>query len=158
MRGRLIFPFHVHIARLDTLATGIDPDFREPRKLPPASGQGTGVTNRVELATIIVPMQIEPGEFMKLQMFFNGNSPDSKLVAVAHFSWLERNDLVDATGNAKIQIGDRLVDIYDRGGNRVMHIRDPLFVTQVQPTGFGIGRSRNLLVVYFEARSAGATS
>ena len=75
-----------------------------------------------------------------------------------HFRDLERLGLVDPrTGDALICPNDRLEGLYDLEGQLIQRIRTPpgLYVTQAQPRGFGLSRSRplrNLLLVTFEAR------
>ena len=170
MRGRLIFPFLVEIAQLDTLATknldpdgagaltsAVDADFKEPLAVG-AGGAGPGTPARQEKALIRVPCQIEQAEWLKLQQFFSGDSPETKIVCVAHFSWLEDNGYVDADGNCTIRIGDRMTAIYDEDGNVQATIKDPVYVTQVQPGSFGLGRKRNLCFIYFDCRNAGIPS
>jgi hypothetical protein len=66
--------------------------------------------------------------------------------------------LVDpATGDALLRVNDRLVAIRDLGGALVQAVRTPpgLYATEVQPTSFGLGLSRNLLLVTFEERELG---
>lgn len=167
MRGRLVFPFLVEVVQLDTLTTSIDPDgagpltsgydvdFKEPVRLPPGTGAGPGASALRYKTPVQIPAQIEQGEWLKLKAFFNGDSPDTKIVCVMHFPWLEDNGYVDDEGNAMIRIGDRMTAIYDEDGVVQATIKDPVFVTQVQPGSFGLGRKRNLLFVYFDCRSAG---
>ena len=165
MRGRLIFPFTVRVAQLDThqmaqdpddagdLTSGYDEDFAEPVTIQAASG-GPGEEHRVE-DIVEMKAQIEPAAFGRLEMFFSGASNDSRFVCVAHFRSLEQANLIDADGNAKIHISDRLVDVYDYKSNLVMTPRKPLYVVEARPEGFGIGMRRNLLFVAFQARKTG---
>jgi len=168
-RGRLIFPFRVDLAQLDTEATQADPDgagpllsgyddeFREPVIVPPTAGSARGVSARAE--TIIrCPVQIEDDDMEKLQMFASGNSPESPVTLVFHFKELERNGFVDAvSGEALIRVNDRLHAIYTRRDVLVQMVRNPpgLFCTEAKPRSFGLSTqssSRNLLVCKFEAR------
>jgi hypothetical protein len=74
---------------------------------------------------------------------------------VFHFRDLERTGLVDAaTGEARLRINDRLVAIHTLHGELVQAIRTPpgLYATEVQPQSFGLGLSRNLLLVTFDER------
>ena len=69
---------------------------------------------------------------------------------------LESLGLVDvATGSLRIGLNDRLRAIFDRQGRAVFAAPDPpgLFVTEVRPAGFGLGGRRNLVFVFFDARS-----
>jgi hypothetical protein len=67
--------------------------------------------------------------------------------------------LVDAaTGEALLRINDRLAAIHRIDGALVQTVRTPpgLYATEVQPQSFGIGLSRNLLLVTFEERERAA--
>lgn len=164
MRGRLINPFVAEIARLDTVATaadpdgpgplstGYDPDFKETVLLSTA---GARVDARREMTPIRVPCQVEIGTLQAMQQLAAGNSPNSRIVLVFHFQDLERLDLVDSvSGEARLRVNDRLVAIRSFRGDLVQAVRTPpgLFATEVQPQSFGLGLSRNLLLVTFEER------
>lgn len=170
MRGRLIFPFIVELAQLDTQATEADPDgagpltsgydetFREPLMVLADPDDQTGESTRVE-SVISFPAQIEPNMFEKLEMLAGGVSPMSRFGIVAHYSDLEDLDLVDvSTGQPKIRVNDRLHRILDCDGNLVEVIPEVpgLYVTQVQSRGFGFVNTRNLLLVTFEERKLSA--
>lgn len=167
MRGRLILPFFAELYRLDTAATaadpdaegpltsGVDPDFREPIKLPPAGGEGPGRTNRVEREAVRLPCQVEVGTAEKRQMFFSGNSPDTRLILVFHMKDLERLGFVDAYGRVGIHNEDRLGAIYDKRGVLVRAFAPPLYASQVEPAEYGLGSRQNLLVAYFDERETG---
>jgi hypothetical protein len=171
MRGRLIFPFRVRIAPIDTVAMAADPDgagpltegydpiFREPVKLPPVSGAGPGTTNRKEKTEVDLLAQIEPIFMDRLTMHVSGNVPDGKIQLIFHFRDLEGSSYVDVNGEPLIRVGDRLVAIYTTGGVLVQTIRPPLYVTEVRPIGFGLnllGPSyRNLLLVVLDTRDTG---
>lgn len=171
MRGRLIFPFLAEIAPIDTaamaedpdgagpLTTGYDLDYREPVKLPSATGEGGGVTNRQEKATFRIPVQVEPQTFDQLAMLAAGNSPNARFQLVAHFRDLENAGLVDSSGIASIRINDRLAAIYTMQEVLVQDLTaSPLYVTEVRPIGFGLdaGHSqRNLLLLVLEDRETG---
>lgn len=169
MRGRLINPFLAELAQLDTeataadpdaagpLASGYDPDFRETVIVPAATGRG--VDARKEKAPLRIPCQVEVGAFEALQQLAAGNSPNSRLTLVFHFEDLERMGIVDpSTGDALVRVNDRLVAIRDLAGSLVQAVRTPpgLYATEVQPQSFGLGLSRNLLLVTFEERELGA--
>lgn len=168
MRGRLINPFLAEIARLDTVATaadpdatgpavsGYDPDFKETLVFGTAS---TRVDARKEMTPIRVRCQVEVGSLEVLQQLAAGNSPNSRVTLVFHFQDLERMGLVDvATGEPRIRINDRLVAIHTLSGQLIQAIRTPpgLYATEVQPQSFGLGLSRNLLLVTFDEREVAA--
>lgn len=160
MRGRLIFAFEAELAPLSTTATaaasGYDSDFKEPKRLAPAAGQGAGTSAREESAAVFVPVQVEEGAFEKLQQFFSGNAPGMRLALVAHFAWLEEHGLVDpATGNPMLPVGTRLVAIRDKDGQLATTMRVPLYLTEALPGSYGLGRKRNLCILTFEPRDKG---
>jgi len=173
-RGRLIFPFMVDIAQLDTAATAADPDvggplvsgydpiFREPVIVPPGSGSGRGQVVRVETLVQLFA-QIEPASEDTLSMQATGRSPDSRTTLIFHFEDLERVGMVDlATGRPLLRgPGDRLVAVRHPTTGALIHsYPNPpgMYATEVQSRGFGLGPDRNLLLVVFESRdvSAGA--
>lgn len=167
MRGRLIHAFLAEIARLDTVATaadpdgagplttGYDPDFKETVVLEDA---GVRRDARREMAPILVRCQVEVGAFEALQQLASGTSPSSQVTLVFHFRDLERMGLVDpASGDSLLRVNDRLVAIRDLAGALVQAVRSRpgLYATEVQPQSFGLGRSRNLLLVTFQERDLG---
>lgn len=166
MRGRLINAFVVSIAPIDTaaiagdpdaggpLTSGYDKDFREPVV---RTVGGVRTTGRKEKTPIDVRCQIEPAVWDALTQIAGGNMPNAQLVLAVHFRDLEAAGMIDANGDATIRVNDRLVAIKDELGNVLQTILDPhgLYVTQAMPTSFGLGRSRNLLIVTFEDREHG---
>lgn len=168
MRGRLINAFVAEIAQQDTVATaadpdgagaftsGYDPDFKEPVRLPPAAGAGAGTQVRVDV-TRRVPCQIEMVTYDSLNQAANGNDANAALNLVLHFQTLERlGFIVKETGESIFRVTDKLVAIYSKCGALIQTMRPPLYCTQVQPSSFGIGFSRNLLILTFENREQGA--
>lgn len=172
MRGRLINPFEVELAQLDTaalrdedpdgsagpLTSGYDDDFREPVVIlrDEVADDTTGIPVRRE-NLIRVPAQIEPRAMAQLQQLLAGASPNAAIELIFHFRDLEELCLVDPdSGEAFIRNNDRLCAIYDCEGELVQEIQNPpgLYATQVRPN-FGIGRSRNLLIATFEEREQG---
>lgn len=165
MRGRLINPFLAELVQLDTVATGADPDgpgllhsgydtdFKETVVLgSPGPGR---IDARKEKPSLRVPCQVEISTFEALEQLAAGNTPNSRVVLVFHFRDLERMALVDlASGDALLRVNDRLAAIYTLGGKIVQAVRTPpgLYATEVQPQSFGLGLSRNLLLVTFEER------
>lgn len=166
MRGRLINPFLISLAQIDTaaiaadpdsggsLTSGYDKDFREPVV---RTVGGVRTAGRKEKTPIDVRCQIEPAVWDALTQVAAGNMPNAQLVLAVHFRDLEAAGMVDANGAATIRVNDRLVSIKDELGNVIQTIPDPpgLFITQVMPTSFGLGRARNLLIVTFEDREHG---
>ena len=175
MRGRLIFAFLADVARLDTAATaadpdgagpltsGYDPDFGESvRVAAEGDGDDDGVPVRREHPPVRIPCQVETKVVDELRALGTGNAPRSRVDLVFHFRDLERLGLVDeATGDALVRPGDRLVALHDRAGALVQAVRTPpgLYVTEARPVGFGLGLARprrNLLLVAFEDRPQAA--
>ncbi|NMC71466.1 MAG: hypothetical protein GYA57_15560 [Myxococcales bacterium] len=110
------------------------------------------------MPAILLPCQVEVGAFETLRQFASGNSPDSRVTLVFHFRDLERMGFVDpGTGDVLLRVNDRLVAIRDLAGALVQAVRTPpgLYATEVQPASFGLGLSRNLLLVTFEERELG---
>lgn len=158
MRGQLICPLQIELARLDTNTTaaggaGYDKDFRT---LVP-SGPG-----RKELPVIRLFAQVEMSKWEGQNQLQAGNQPDSKLTLVFHYRELERKGLVDTAGKAMIRVNDRLVAVYSRNGVIQEEFVRPeaggLYATEVQPAGLGLAGRRNLLVVTFDERPQGLTA
>ena len=170
-RGRLIFPFVVELAQLDTPATAADPDatgplssgydevFREPLKVLQAPADQLGETVRAE-TLIQFRAQIEPEQQERLEAMLSGESPNSRFAVVAHFRDLEKAGLVGPDGRALIRKRDRLTRILTTKGALVEEVPDPpgLYVVEVQSRGFGPSRMRNLLLVVFEEREQSVRS
>ena len=161
MRGRLINPFDIEICRLDTVAIaaapGFDPIWREPTLVSTADGKGA--SGRKEMTSILVPGQFTTdSDFLALQMAANGNLGRIDFKIIFHFSDLEDLGLIEAsTGLALIRAGDRMSAVYaDDGLTLVQAIPNPpgVFVKQADPR-FGLGKSRNLLIVSFASRDQG---
>ncbi len=153
MRGRLIFKFLAEIYRLDTStsATNYDDDFKESVKTDTQC-------IRNKHPPIRIPCQVEDKLFEEMQLLASGHVPRTRVDLVFHFRDLERLELIDDAGQARIRIGDRLSAIYDVTGSLVQQMRSPLYVTEARPIGFGLdllNPSRNLLLVTFEPRASG---
>lgn len=162
-RGRLIFPFNVQLALLNTtavagdpdllgpLTSGYDPDFKEMVKVPAVNSQfGTDPTQET---LVILPAQVEPDAIDVLNSMASGNSPNSAVVMIFHFADLEQLGLVDINGRPSIHVNDRLVAIYTMDGRLVQQMpASPVMnATEITPLGFGLGGERNLLLVNFVA-------
>jgi len=106
VRGRLINPFFIELAQLDTDATAADPDgdagprtsgydedFREPVAIVDSTDTSedatSGFVHRVE-RQLFVPAQIEDRQFNDLQQFFSGANRNAALECVLHFKDLEK--------------------------------------------------------------------
>jgi hypothetical protein len=160
-RGRLIFPFLVDIAQVDTVATaavtdgGYDDVFREPIMVPPVSGSGRGTISREEV-TYTYKCQIEPDTFQALDSMISGKSPNSEITIVMHYKDLELDGLVDSSGKPLLRTGDRMAQIrHYRTGAVIEEIPSSpgLYVVQVRSEGFGLSSlARNLLFVTFKER------
>jgi hypothetical protein len=169
VRGRLIFPFLAELAQLDTAATAADPDgagplaagydpiFRSP--VVRTDGTGARVSSRAEVL-VQLPTSIDDKAQEQLRMMATGNAPGRRLVLTFHFRDLERRGLVDTNGDAKIRVNDRLVRILTRDGQLVQLFGNPpgVFVTELNPLSYGLGRKRNLLDVTLEDREQTATT
>lgn len=169
MRGRLINPFLAEIAQLDTVATDADPDGPGPltsgydddfkETVAYSAGAQPRVDARQEKPLLRIPCQVEVSTLETLEQLGAGASPHSRLTLVFHFEHLEQVGLVDpVTGTARLRVNDRLVAIYSCDGELVHSVRTPpgLYAIEVQPQSFGLGLSRNLLVVTFQERAVAA--
>ena len=163
-RGRLIFPSGVRLAQLDAVGTalrnggkGYDPDFHENALLPSAKG-GPGVLGRAESVTPILPAQVEVARWDQRLQAYTGNLPQGSLILTFHFADLERLGFVGDDGVATIRVDDRLEGIYRlRDETLISRPQVPLYATEPQPNSFGLtGMDRNLLIVSFAPRNAGA--
>jgi hypothetical protein len=164
VRVRLIFPFVVEIAQLDTALTeaattgpGYDDVFREQDV---TIIDGKRVTGRQERAPVRFPAQIEDRTWEALKMFDAGNSPQIGMGIVADVRHLRHKGLVDPeTGRIKLNVNDRLVAIYDKCDRPVSIVRTPpgLFCVEVRPFSYGIGRTLNLVLMLFEDRERSVT-
>lgn len=162
MRGRLIFPHTVRIARIDPEAIeaagpggagGMDDDFREPLLEEEESGRVVPV--RRELAVVELPAQVEPGEFDAFVEVPGGSSPRGDLQLTLHFRDLEAAGLVGDDGGALLRAGDRLVSVVNpRGGE--LRLRVPLYIATTTPDSWGFGGGPNLLVVTLTDRPEGS--
>lgn len=163
-RGRLIYPFVCELHRVDPRAlareTGLDTDFKEPA-LVDRDDDGVPERARAEHAPARIPCQVEPRSGETLRMFGAGSAPRMHLELVFHFSDLERLALIDAEGEPLIRVGDRLGALYTMDGALVWRVPTPpgLYAFELAPLGFGLPHRaprRNLLLVRFEDRAAGA--
>lgn len=161
MRGRLIFPHTVRIARVDpdgidkapAADDGMDADFREPR--PEVSG-GRVVPIRRELAAIDVPAQVEPEVFESLADASAGQAAGARVEIVLHMRDLEDRGLTDVNGRPTLRAGDRITGFYGRDGGLMLAPRVALYVESITPRGWGLGSSRyNLLSVILVERPEG---
>lgn len=162
MRGRLIFPFRVFIARVDPASIadagpggedGFDDDFREPT-LEQVSGREVPV--RRELDSVMLAAQIEPGTFDGMEMLAQGNSPRGDMqISISH-RVIEDAGLVDDNGRATLRAGDRLVKIEGDLTRFSYHVDPPLYIESTTADSWGLGSGRpNLLVVSLTDRPQG---
>ena len=166
MRGRLINPFKVKVARLDTvgsaadpdgagaLVSGFDPVFREPLPKP------GGGNYRKELEPILIPCQIEfDDQYEQLSEQSAGNDTNSKVRIIYHFEDLEGMNLVDATsGQALLRVNDRLMSVHQYDDEALIQTvgsdGNGFFCTEARPVSFGLsGGKRNLLICVYETRN-----
>lgn len=171
-RGRLIFPFLIDIAQLDTAATaadpdgagpatsGYDPDFREPIVVPPVDDSSEpGDAHRVETIVQLLA-QVESDQQNEIVMLLGGRASNSSRTLIFLFEDLEAAGMIEAgTGQPKLRApGDRLAAIRNRHtGELIEEIpREPgWFATEVRSIGFGPWATRDLLLVRFEERASG---
>lgn len=171
MRGRLINPFLVDIAQLDTAATAGDPDgggdltsgyddvFGEVVKVPDADKEG-GASARKEGAIIQLPCQVENDLTAQQAQLLSGNAGEFIFRLVFHFEDLEAGGYVDANGRSTIGLNDRIVAL--RTCPEAELIRTFLvaeggaYITHALDRSYGLsGGARNLLVCYVQEREQG---
>ena len=160
-RGRLLFPYKVTIAQLDTKAIRDDGNYDDIFKAPTleSTSDGIGTINRQERTEIDVPAQVMTETFEALNQLFNGNIPDSEIIITFHFRDLKRLGLVETAtgreGREALKVNDRIVRIKDRWGNGVLEPPNPpgLFITELRPTGFM--EQRNLVCAVLGDREQG---
>jgi hypothetical protein len=138
------------------LESGYDDDFREPVMVAPASGSGLATIRRVEVMTTL-PAQIRQPQNMELQML-TGRSTQLQMQLCFHYEDLEDAGLIDSLGRPMIRApGDRLARVRNPETGDVIEefpAIPGLYATQVRSSGFGLGPTRNLLIVTFEERAA----
>lgn len=159
MRGRLIFPFMAEICRF-TGAPVEDPDFKEPVRFD-QDGDGVGEPPNVELPALRLRCQVDAEAYEALRMAASGETPRQGFDLLFHVSDLQRQGLL-VDGQPLIRPRDRLAGLYDLAGKVVYVVATPpgLYVSQVRPTGFGMGLPNprwNLLRVSFAERSLAAS-
>jgi hypothetical protein len=165
-RGRLIWPFAVTIARLNTSATasntgggavtsGFDHDFREPQVLDGGDG-AEDTSTRTETLIELLPCQIHTakGQFEQMTQMLSGAVFKYNLPLVFHYIDLETRGLVEDDGSPIIKPNDRLVALYRNDGTLIRRFDNPeLFAAQVQDRSWGLsGLQRNLLMINFKER------
>lgn len=151
-RGKLINPFLVDIAQIDTAAMAAGPGFNkllnEPRvSYDPITGARDG-GRREQIVRL--RCQIETDTSERQRQTPGGNAPASAMVLILHFKDLERAGLVDpATNRPTLRVNDRVVQILTLAGAVSQVFPNPpgLYVLEVQPIGFGYGGKVNLLKV-----------
>jgi hypothetical protein len=157
VRGRLLNPFLIELAQLDTEATalvpggGYDDVFNEPIIID--DGTPGGLDSRQETA-LRLHAQIEPNQLNSARSAQTGLVRDATLTCVVHFLELESLGLIGADGMPRIRVNDRLAGIYTSNGEQIMVFdRLPgLYLRQTTPIGWGLGGKRNLLELTFRAR------
>lgn len=158
-RGRLIRPFLAELAQLDTEATaaagGYDAAWRTT-KVKYEDGQR--VPAQRYKPPIHVVAQVEDSSHRAQQQAASGNIPASRYTLVLHFSELERRELLDPKGEPRIRTNDTFGAIFTLGGGFVQRFDPPLFITEVRPSGFGLGGRRNLLLLTCADRPQGVAT
>jgi hypothetical protein len=155
----LIFPFLARIARLDTESTtttgGYDHDFRSVKHSYPTGALGLRVSARRELAPINVPCQVEVQQFNDQELVRMGSSMKTNLTLVIHMRTLEQAGLINADRSPKLNVGDRLVQLFTSNGALAQPISPNVYAVTAEVGGFGLGNARNLLMMRFEDREQG---
>lgn len=150
----MIFPVNVEIAQLDTKATrdgGFYDDTARETKLV-ATADGLGADQKQERTTVTLKCQLESKDFFeRLNMFFQGNAPETMLRLTFHMTDIERAGLLDDEATfgvrAGLKVGDRILGFTDKYGQQMFKFPDEpgLYIRAVNPTGFL--ETQNLVVV-----------
>lgn len=160
-RGRLIEPFLVELAQIDTAQTSAAGGYDDVWKAPRVEYSDEG---RRQLSVRYKPpirlrAQVEQSSHKTQSQTAAGNAPLSRYTLVLHFADLERNGLVDSgTGEPTLRVNDTLRGIYTTSGKLVQTFDPPLFVVEVQTAGFGIGGRRNLCLLMLADRAQAVRS
>lgn len=146
MRGRLLNPFTITLAQINTAAMTFNDKLREP--VISYNAQGQRDNGRRE-TTITFQAQVETNTYETQRQTDLGNAPATTIVLIAHFGLLEVAGLVDAQGRAKIRVNDRLVQITAPNGTVETQFPNPpgVYVQEVTPIGYGFGGRKNLLMI-----------
>jgi hypothetical protein len=155
-RGRLLNPFLVELEQLDTATTeddaGYDPVWRTVKVSYP---EGVRTKGAAYQPPIRVRAQVEVQTHRSQQQSASGNVPNTGYLFVLHFRELEARGLLDPKGEPTLRVNDRVVGVYTLAGDLVQLYDPPLYLTEVQTTGFGIGRRRNLCILSAKERAQG---
>jgi hypothetical protein len=168
-RGRLIRPVHATLALLDTAATaaspgvgpvasGYDPDFREP-VLRPTGPSIPPVPAREE--TILAPLEAqwrpETGDYNTLGQMLSGPSNKYDFNLLFHYIELEARGLIGPDGVCIIKPRDRLVEIRVILTGQLLadFSSRPVFCTKAEDRSAGLpGATRNLFYCRFQEDEA----
>lgn len=169
LRGMLLFPLHVAIARLDTLTTEATGGYNFVTKQPvlklinPGTSAQKRVDGRVYFDPLILKAQIERGTWRQMHVGPNGNVPDSRLTIVLHMVDLEQRGLVGADGEPALKVNDKILGVYANCSKAEAHLKvlstvldvPGLYCTEAGRCGDGLGGDSNLFKMTFEDRQNG---
>jgi hypothetical protein len=161
VRGRLIFPFLVGIARLDRDATraadGYNDTLRSVTTDRPQGARGPREKLRQELPEVRVKCQVEEAVVNAQRQGPGGNVPETRVTYVAHFKDLEIAGLVDAdSGKPLVGPNDRITALYTRHGVLERTFERPqVFITEARGGSYSLGHRRNLLFLISSERPQG---
>jgi len=162
IRVPLLFPIQLCIYRLDiqgtwtenppgSPTTGYNYLLREPVVSRTA---GARTVTRHEMASILVPAQVEVQTYQQLQATFGGDSAATELAFVCHRQTLETLSLLDANKHCLLKPGDR-IDHLEKSGRTIQTFAKQLFIYEVRPKSWGFGPDGyDLEVLYTTYRSA----
>ncbi len=158
----LIFPSEAIIYRLDLeamaadpdgageLATGIDPDYREPILIPTANR--VGVPNRIEMSPVSIPAQVDTESLERLQMGPTGDGSAGFLFLTVRFADLDALGLLQPETFNPLLTRARLGEIQKDGVTLYGFPNPPgMYVDQMAPS-FGFDGKRDLLTIRFGTR------
>jgi hypothetical protein len=150
MRGRLIKPLLVEIHRFDSAQTaasgGYDEVFRNVRQEDVRYKD-----------PILLHAQVEQLNTETQKQTPSGNDPDTRYQFVLHMRELEAMTLVGEDGKPLLRVNDKVTAIYATSGVLEQTFAPPIFVTEVQAGGLGLGGRKNLVVLICSSRPKGSS-
>jgi hypothetical protein len=155
----IIFKISAILARPDTVSIDYDTTLREGRRLTPVDAfDPIGPPSRVELADLVVPIQVDEEQLEQLNQAIAGDSPISFFDTTVGRRDMRRLGLVNADGGLTIPKQTRLKELRRRRtGELISRIVDPpgLYLHEIRPQSFGLALrnpTANIYTLHFRAR------
>jgi len=132
---------------------GYDDVFGALRPVQGASQAPQG--SRREYPAVTLPCQVDRNTFGDERLGAGGHETSRGIVIVVERTALAAAGLIRSDGTSMLQVGDRLVQVTDTGGNVQEAFADPpgVWITRVERAGFGLalaGGQWNLIYLHCE--------